>query len=112
MPCHEFGIIDKLSRRLKKYSKYKPEKYNCISIDDDYFTEEIAKKLADIPMLNPCINETCYNLCYYGITIIPTESLESFKNIFLNENNSMFDELIILTDKAIFENKNIIHYGV
>lgn len=112
MPCHEFGIIDTISKKLKKYTKYEPKKYNCISIDDECFTEEIAEKLSNIEMINPCLNEICHNLCYYGITIIPTESLESFKNVIYNEDKSAFEELVILTQKAINENKNIIHYGI
>lgn len=112
MPCHEFGIIDNFSGNLKKYTKYQPEKYNCISVDDYYFTEEIAEKLSDVEMINPCLNEICSNLCYYGITIIPEKSLEAFRDVLIDEKNDVFNELILLTDKAISENKNIIHYGI
>lgn len=112
MPCHEFGIIDNFSGYLKKYLKYQPEKYNCISVDDDYFTEEISEKFSHVEMINPCLNKICYNLCYYGITIIPEKSLEAFRDVLINENTDVFNELILLTTKAISENKNIIHYGI
>lgn len=108
---HEFGIIDKFSKRLKKFEKYQPEKYNCISIDEDYIFS-IAEKINDISMINPSLNEECYGLCYYGVTIIPESSLEKFKNILVSENNDSYKQLIFLVNRAITEHKNIIHYGV
>ena len=81
MPCtHEFGIIEHFSSRIKKYSKYQPEKYNCISIDDDYILP-LGEKIYGIKMINPCLNEKCKTLCYYGVTIIPVESLLSLIHI-------------------------------
>lgn len=112
MHCtHEFGIIEHFSGCLKKYSKYEPEKYNCISIDDDYISS-LGEKLYGIKMINPCLNEQCETLCYYGITIIPVASLCKFRTVFLNENNHIYNQMIMLINRAITEQKNIIHYGV
>ena len=112
MPCtHEFGIIEHFSSRIKKYSKYQPEKYNCISIDDDYILP-LGEKIYGIKMINPCLNEKCKTLCYYGVTIIPVESLSQFRTVFIEENNHVYNQMISLIDRAIDEQKNIIHYGV
>ena len=36
MAKHEFGIMQKSPQIGKRYDKYEPQKYNCISVDDDY----------------------------------------------------------------------------
>ena len=100
-----------VNNTFKKYSKYQPEKYNCISIDDDYILP-LGEKLYGIKMINPCLNEKCKTLCYYGVTIIPVESLSQFRTVFIEENNHVYNQMISLIDRAIAEQKNIIHYGV
>jgi hypothetical protein len=49
-------------------------------------------------------------LAYWGVTIIPPNSLREF--IFVLDEKSQFDELIELLQKALKENKYIIHYGI
>ena len=36
MAKHEFGIMETAPVSGKRYDEYEPEKYSCISIDDDY----------------------------------------------------------------------------
>lgn len=36
MAKHEFGIMPKAPRYGERYDRYEPEKYACISVDDDY----------------------------------------------------------------------------
>ena len=38
----EFGIIEDINEK-KYYIDYEPKKYNCVSIDDDFFTEIYIK---------------------------------------------------------------------
>ncbi|MDE5862557.1 MAG: hypothetical protein K2H28_10255 [Ruminococcus sp.] len=47
MPRHEFGIMPETPEKHKTYYQYTPEKYNCISINDDYILE-ILKDLNEI----------------------------------------------------------------
>ncbi len=109
--CHEFGVINLFSNNLKKFTKYNPEKYNCISIHDDFIIS-IADKFQGIEFINPCTNEKCYNLCYCGITIIPPKSHEAFIEVLKRENDCIYEQLILLFKKAMIENKYIIHYGI
>lgn len=47
MAKHEFGIMMDAPQPGKRYDKYEPWKYDCISVDDDY-VEGIAEKLGFI----------------------------------------------------------------
>ena len=54
---HEFGLIYKFSyKNMKKYTEYTPEKYNCISVHDDYI-QALCCKFGNIETVNPCIPE-------------------------------------------------------
>ena len=47
MAKHEFGIMPKAPRYGERYDRYEPEKYACISVDDDYVAA-IAERLTAI----------------------------------------------------------------
>ncbi len=110
MACvHQFGIIDSFSERLEDYIEYEPEKYNCISVEDDCFLS-VCSKLKNLKTINPSTEEFTTDLCWYGITIIPYTSLEEFISVL--ENDDIFSELIFLLKKAYDNKKYVIHYGV
>lgn len=114
MSCnHEFGIINNFSADgLSEYNEYNPQKYNCISVDDDYIIP-ILDKLTNLETINPCIPEKYNGLCYYGITIIPYNLLKKFIEILIkNENNSVYKNLINLLNEALNMKKYVIHYGI
>ena len=45
MAKHEFGIMNVNPKPNKRYDTYEPEKYDCISVHDDYI-EPLLEKLA------------------------------------------------------------------
>ncbi len=55
-------------------------------------------------------------LDYYGVTLIPPESLKQFRDILIKANSYyQSQELQLLIEKistAISENKYLIHYGI
>ena len=76
MAMHEFGIMREIPQAGCRYDEYVPEKYDCISIDDD-IVEVFAKKLLDVDMCWHTIDITEKGLAYFGITLIPPASLGS-----------------------------------
>jgi len=44
MPRHEFGILE--ANQIEEHYTYDPEKYNCISVDDDIILP-LLEKLKD-----------------------------------------------------------------
>jgi len=114
MPYAEFGIIENFSKD-KDYSHYEPEKYNCISIDDD-FIEDWWNNLTHIRTYFHCYNRPEFALARWDVTLIPPESLKSFYNIVSNDKRSKSHsdliDLMILFRRAISENKYVIHYGI
>ena len=112
MPCtHEFGIIEHFSSRIKNIQNTNLKNIIVFQLMMIIFCL-LEKKLYGIKMINPCLNEKCKTLCYYGVTIIPVESLSQFRTVFIEENNHVYNQMISLIDRAIAEQKNIIHYGV
>lgn len=118
MPKHEFGIIDSFEEN-RFYCSYEPEKYNCISVNDDLIEELISKYDNELMRIKTHFHDTSqpgYGLDYYGITIIPPNSLKQFYDIIINANvNYKSQELKQLIEKisnAMKENKHVIHYGI
>ena len=115
MPCvHEFGIINHVDYR-GNYEDYTPQKYNCISVDDDLLIG-LAMKLSSMKTYYHSFKRPEFGLAYQGITIIPPESLSLFyETVVLSKDFKTSDELSKLASKiieAVKENKYMIHYGV
>jgi hypothetical protein len=115
---HEFGIIDFFEEN-KWYSDYEPEKYNCISVNDDLIEELIRKYNEELMAIKTYFQVTTQpgnGLDYCGVTLIPPESLKQFRDVIVKANNHYkSQELQLLTEKiteAIRENKYLIHYGI
>lgn len=110
----EFGIIDQFDKD-KDYSDYEPEKYHCISIDDDLLNDW-WNSLTQIRTYFHSYNRPDFALARWGVTLIPPESLEAFYNIVASDSRSKslkeLVDLMALIRKAISENKFVIHYGV
>ena len=115
---HDFGIIDSFKEN-KWYSDYEPEKYNCISVNDDLLEELIIKYNKELMAIKTYFQITTQpgsGLDYYGVTLIPPESLKQFRGIIIKANNHYKSQkLQLLIEKisnAISENKYLIHYGI
>lgn len=110
MAKHEFGIIETYSSETE-YLDYEPEKFGCISIDDEVM-EALLPKLE--------LMDTCFfsgkrlekGLNYYGITLIPTESLAFFQSIVEGEENPAYKALLSKIAQALRQHKVMIHFGI
>ncbi len=103
MAKHDFGIIDFFEGN-KWYSEYEPEKYNCISVDDDVLEELIIKYNEELMAIKTYFQVTTQpgnGLDYCGVTLIPPESLKQFREVVIKANNYyQSQELQLLIEKV------------
>ena len=111
MAKHEFGIMPNFPDR-ERYDAYTPEKYNCISVDDDNLAPLYLREFCEIPCCWHGLDWPERNLACAGITLIPPESLALFLEVFRRQDRARFGELIALFEQALSENKFIIHFGI
>ena len=109
MAKHEFGIMPEAPRRGERYDRYEPEKYACISVDDDY-VEAITERLTAIDFYWHTLSVKGKGLAYCGVTLIPPSSLYAFIGVIEGDTN--LSELKELLEKALDEDKWVIHYGL
>lgn len=106
---HEFGIMQNDPKQGKRYDKYEPQKYNCISVNDDYL-ENIIVNFNNIDFYWHTLDVKGKGLAYCGITLIPPMSIQPFIDVI--KNVSDLSDLKELSEKALKENKWIIHFGI
>lgn len=92
-----------------RYDEYEPQKYSCISVNDDYL-EDIVIDFDDIDFFWHTLDVPGKGIAYCGITLIPPSSMQAFVSVI--ENISELSELKVLLQKAYTENKWVIHYGL
>ena len=109
MPKHDFGIMPEKPVSGKRYDKYEPRKYNCISVDDDFLSPYL-EDLGKVKSYWHTLDRPENGLAYYGITLIPPDSLETIVKIL--EDDARFSELTEMLLSAQRDNKYIIHYGI
>ena len=109
MAKHEFGIMKNPPEQGIRYDEYEPQKYNCISVDD-YYLEDIVSHFNHMDSYWHTLDIKGKGLEYSGITLIPPESLREFINVIYNID--VLYELRLLSEKALKENKWIIHFGL
>ncbi len=109
MAKHEFGIMEAAPEKGRRYDEYEPQKYNCISVNDDYL-EDIVCDFNHIDFYWHTTDIKGKGICYVGITLIPPEALSAFADVIKGKNG--LSELYELTLKAIKECKWIIHFGL
>ena len=101
--------MPKAPRYGERYDRYEPEKYVCISVDDDYVAA-IADRLTAIDFYWHTLSAKGGGLAYCGITLIPPSSHHAFIGVI--EGDSHLSELKELLEKALDEDKWVIHYGL
>lgn len=79
MPVHEFGIIDN-TENVKRNIGYEPQKYKCISVDDEIIID-LNENLSIMRTYFHSLERPEFGLAYWGITIIPPESLPMFFDV-------------------------------
>jgi hypothetical protein len=117
-PYAEFGIIDDFDK-TKNYSKYEPEKYNCISIHDGVIDDWWAT-LTNMKSYFHSFNRPSKALARSGVTLIPPESLDMLYHIIKTQTSPLYSKeisnglsaLLALVKKAKDEGKFVIHFGV
>ena len=109
MAKHEFGIMMDAPQQGKRYDEYEPWKYACISVDDAYL-EGVAERLTSIDFYWHTLSVKGKGLAYCGVTLVPPCSLKSFIDVIAD--NSELSELKKLLEKALSNNKWVIHYGL
>ena len=109
MPKHDFGIMQNAPKVHERYDSYIPEKYDCISVDDDYIMP-LLEKLRGVKCYWHTLDKPEFGLAYCGVTLIPPESLGIIIEIIWRNHN--LSDLMCLLKKAENENKYVIHYGI
>ncbi len=111
---HEFGLIDNINNQTD-FEGYNPEKYNCISVDDELI-ERLFENLFIMKTYFHSLNRPEFGLAYWGVTLIPPNSLSLFYDVVTSskefENSGELKELALKIQQAIKEMKHMIHYGV
>ena len=106
---HEFGIMQNAPKPRKRNDEYDPQKYNCISVDDDY-VEKIDAKLNNIDFYWNTLDGPAKGIAYTGVTLIPPSSIQAFTAVI--KDIAELSELKDLLKKALVENKWVIHFGL
>ena len=109
MCVHEFGIMQTAPESGRRYDEYEPEKYGCITVDDDAI-QSVAKRLNEVKCYWHTLEKPQYGLAYYGTTLIPPSSFDYIIEIIAKKQS--FSELLALIIKAKEQNKYIIHFGI
>lgn len=111
MPKHEFGIMQDTPELNKRYDDYEPCKYNCISVNDD-FIEPVLVDLQAMSCFWHTLQRPEKGLAYFGITLIPPESLQSLTAVLSEKNSREYYPLLSLIREAEESGKYIIHFGI
>ena len=109
MAKHEFEIMMDAPQPGKRYDEYEPWKYDCISVDDDY-VEGIAEKLGFIDFYWHTLSIKEKGLAYCGVSLVPPSSLKAFIDV-IDDIPKLYG-LKGLLEKALGQNKWVIHYGL
>ncbi len=110
MAYHEFGIIQNDPKASQRFDEYEPGiKY--IKINDD-FIEPLLPEFNSIRCYWHSLKHPEMNLAYFGITLIPPESIDAFISVFNNYYKEQYDEIISLFEQAKLNDKYIIHFGI
>lgn len=109
MARHEFGIMQEPPPKGVRYDEYEPQNYHCISVNDDDLEDPDAN-FNTIDFYWHTLDVKGKGLAYCGITLIPPSSIRSFIDVI--KNISALSELKELSEKALEENKWMIHFGL
>ena len=109
MAKHEFGIMMDVRQPGKRYDKYEPWEYACISVDDVYL-ECIIERLLSIDFYWHTLSVKGKGFSYCGITLVPPSFLKAFIDV--TADNPELSELKKLLEKALDNHKWVIHYGI
>jgi len=114
MLVHEFGIIQNMEDSKSKIG-YEPQRYQCISVDDEMVTG-LYEQLSIMKTYFHTLARPEFGLAYHGITIIPPESLSVFYDVVttstLYKKSNELNELATKIRTALEGRKYMIHFGI
>jgi len=93
----------------RRYDVYEPERYRCVTVEDDWLNP-IANELNMLDFYWHSLDVPGKGLAYYGITLIPPESLPAFLAAAGDDQAGL--ELRTLLSHAAQAHKFVIHFGV
>ena len=111
MARHEFAILKQTPSWDDIFDTYEPERYRCITVDDD-FIEPILTDLREMDCYWHTLEKPEKGLAYYGITLIPPQSLETFLRIISSQNKREYAPLIQMAMDAKENGNYLIHFGI
>jgi len=111
MAKHEFGIMQKEPSAIERFDTYEAEKYHCIAVHDD-FIEPILTDLQALDCYWHTLQRPEKGLVYYGITLIPPQSMDGFLRVLCSQHKEEYIPLIALINEAKENNRYIIHFGI
>ena len=112
MPCcHDFGIIREFHPDSGEYEEYAPERYGCVSVDDDLL-QGVFDRLQDLDTFWHRGSRPAKGLARYGITLVPPASLPALLAELRRGGCPEFLPLAEKVREAIRQGKYMIHYGV
>ena len=109
MPRHDFGIMQIPPEKGDRYDCYMPEEYGCVSVDDDDILP-LLKGFKGVKCFWHTLDRPEFGLDYYGITLIPPESLGFMIEMIWN--NPHLSDLASLFIEAESTRKYVIHFGI
>lgn len=111
MPKHDFGIIQRDPAYEDRFDAYEPQKYNCITVDDNLI-EPILTDLDSVDCYWHTLQRPGKGLAYSGITLIPPKSMDAFIKVLCSQDKEEYISLISLANKAKNDSRYIIHFGI
>lgn len=109
MAKHEFGIMAEAPRPGERYDTYEPERYNCISVDDEDLNAAEGR-LSTVACYWHTLAVKEKGLTWCGITLLPPESLSACIDAVAGL--PALGALKELLEKAREEGRWVIHYGL
>lgn len=106
---HEFGIMPQTPQPGKRFDKYEPETYDCISVSDDDIQPCLEAFRCGKTYWHT-LNRPELGLAYYGITLIPPETLDAYLEIIWK--NPKLSDLAALLIEAKEKRAFVIHFGI
>ena len=108
---HQFGIIEEFHPGSGEYEEYAPERYGCVSVDDDLL-QEAFDRLRDLDTFWHRGDRPARGFAAYGITLVPPESLPAFLAELRREGRPEFLPLAEKVREAIRQGNYMIHFGI
>lgn len=109
MAAHEFGLLPKAPNPGKRFDRYEPRKYNCISLHDDLI-EPLLPELTRYQMYFHSLRTPGMGLNYAGITLIPPEVSGALAALLAGRPG--LEALVCLLAEAGQTGQFVIHFGI